>query len=269
VIGVLSHDGAHIKDVRDSQCEAMYDRKGRFMMNRKSNKLFCAALLISVLTSGFVTAGCASLNNLLNPIHVVDRNGEKIAATWNSSTRQCTIGGTAYPYQDRPAVPPAPQKPLEPNKPSPPAWSNPSFIIDTGVGDDKRHTKESYSSREELVRKINFYRAQSKRNDISHVDRAHYSTLVEGLSDDFNSHEEYQKRYNLALAQYQADLPKYQQNVAQYNKDIAEYQARLPKYQAEVDAKTKSIQAGINPNAPKNWVGYVEGKYLIYKGKAE
>jgi hypothetical protein len=232
-------------------------------------RLFCGTLLISVLAAGFMAVGCATLNNLLNPIHAIDGTGEKIAATLNSSTQQCTIGEAAYPYQDRPAVPAAPKKPVEPRKPSPPSWTSGPIDVETGAGGNTRRTKESFSSREEAIRKINFYTSQGKRNDLSSLDRAHALDVAEMISDVFQVYEGEQKQYEAQLARYQADLPKYQQDVAQYNKDIAEYQANLPKHQARVDAEIKSIQDGINPNAPENWIGYVEGKYLIYKGKAK
>jgi hypothetical protein len=233
-------------------------------------RLFCGTLLISVLAAGFMAVGCATLNNLLNPIHAIDGTGEKIAATLDSSTHQCTIGETAYPYQDRPVVPAAPKKPVEPRKPSPPSWKTMGPIdVETGVGGDTRHTKESFSSREEAIRKINFYRSQGTRKDLSELDQAHALAVAEAISDAFEFLESEQKQYEAQLARYQADLPKYQQDAAQYNKDIAEYQANLPKHQARVDAEIKSIQDGINPTAPENWIGYVEGKYLIYKGKAK
>jgi hypothetical protein len=216
-----------------------------------------------------VAVGCASLNNLLNPIHAIDEKGEKIAATWNSSTQQCTIGGTTYPYQDRPAVPAAPQKPAEPKKPSPPTWSYPSIEVKTGLNGEYRHTKESFSNRKEAVEKVNFYNAQAQRKDLSELDSKHAVRVAEAVYSAFELYEQQQKQYDSQLAQYQANLPKYQQDIAQYDKDIAAYQAKLPEYQARVDAEIKSIQDSINPTAPGNWVTYVEGKYLLYKGKAE
>jgi hypothetical protein len=263
--------GAKHKNQDGGKDCARQDRKGRTKM--KSSKLFCAALLIGVLASGFMAAGCASLNNLLNPIHAIDGNGEKIAATWNSSTRQCTIGGAVYPYQDRPAVPAAPQKPAEPIQPSPPSWTRSNIVVEqiSGSGADRIrwYTKESFSSREEAIKKINFYLSQGQRNDISPGDRAHYLAVADNISLAFKLCEQQQKQYDSQLAQYQANLPKYQQDIAQYNKDIAAYQAKLPEYQARVDAEIKSIQDSINPTAPGNWVTYVEDKYLLYKGKAE
>jgi hypothetical protein len=36
---------------------------------------------------------------------------------------------------------------------------------------------------------------------------------------------------------------------------------------AAVEAEVKTIQDSINPDAPGNWDRYVEGKFLLYKGK--
>ena len=73
------------------------------------NKLFYTTLLIGILAAGFMVVGCATLNNLLNPMHALDENGEKMAVTLDASTQQCTLGEAAYPYQNRPAVPAAPK----------------------------------------------------------------------------------------------------------------------------------------------------------------
>ena len=205
-------------------------------------------------------------------MHALDENGEKMAVTLDSSTQQCTIGETAYSYQNRPAVPAAPQKPAEPSKPSPPAWTSGPLEVETIIGereysDNRRYTKESFSSREEAQRKSDFYHAQAQRYAPSTLDRAHALRVATMISDSIAICVDQQKQYEIQLARYQADLPNYQQNVAKYNKDTAEYQANLPKYQAAVDTEIKSIQGSINPNAPENWVGYVEGKYLLYKGK--
>jgi peptidoglycan hydrolase CwlO-like protein len=228
-------------------------------------KLLCAALLINVMATGFVVVGCTSFKNLLNPIHAIDGNGEKIAAAWDSADGQCTSGETMYPYQNRPAVPVAPEKPVEPQKPSPPAWVSLSIKVST----PDRYTEESFSSYEKAKKKLDFCTLQMQRNDISPKDGAHAAAVVSSLNNGLAPYEGQQKQYDSQLAWYQASLPKYQQDVAQYNKDIAAYQAKLPEYQARVDAEIKSIQAGINPNAPENWVGYVKGKYLLYQGKVE
>jgi hypothetical protein len=48
---------------------------------------------------------------------------------------------------------------------------------------------------------------------------------------------------------------------------MAEYNKKLPEYQAAVDAECKAIQESINAEAPGHWERYVEGKYLLYRGK--
>ena len=117
---------------------------------KMKNKLFCAALLISVLAAGFMVAGCASLNNLLNPMYAIDGNGEKIAVTLGSSSQQCTIGETAYSYQNRPTVPIAPRKPVSPGNPpsEPDRPSDPSGTITYHVSG--RAITESWSNEKEL-----------------------------------------------------------------------------------------------------------------------
>jgi uncharacterized protein YlxW (UPF0749 family) len=73
--------------------------------------------------------------------------------------------------------------------------------------------------------------------------------------------------YKSRLATYQQNTEKYQQDVATYNKDVAEYQAKLPGYTTAVEAEVKDIQDRINSNAPGNWDRYVEGRFLLYRGK--
>jgi hypothetical protein len=209
-----------------------------------------------------MAVGCATLNNLLNPIHAIDGTGEKIAAAWDSSDQQCTVGGTAYPYQNRPAVPAAPQRPaspgnppFKPEKPTEPTGNTTYYAGGTA------HTV-FWSNGNELKQIL-------EQQLVDEYSRVHMQSQYDQYVQELN-------QYNTAISTYQDEVAKSQQNKMQYEKDIAkheqeyaEYQANLPKYQARVDAEIKSIQDSINPNAPENWIGYVEGKYLIYKGKAK
>jgi hypothetical protein len=215
---------------------------------------------------GFVLIGCVSLSNLLNPVHAINSNGEKVEAAWGDG-QTVKIEGAEYSYKDRPTVPAAPQKPSEPRKPNPPSWSSGQLDVETSVNNDRRHTVESFSSREEAKRKIDFYSSQGQRNDLSALDRSHALRIAVSISDAFDFYEAQQKQYASQLAQYQANLPKYQQDVVKYNRDLAEYQAKLPEYTAAVESEVKAIQGSINSSAPGNWERYVEGKYLLYKGK--
>jgi predicted nucleic acid-binding Zn-ribbon protein len=89
------------------------------------------------------------------------------------------------------------------------------------------------------------------------------------LSKSLSLWEGEQSRYESELARYRTNLQNYQQELKKYEQEMPAYQARLPEYQANVDAEIRSIKNSINPNAPEDWIGYIEGKYLIYKGKAE
>jgi hypothetical protein len=215
---------------------------------------------------GLFLASCASFNNLFNPIHAINVSGEKVAAVL-ASGGTVKIEGVGYQYANRPVVPAAPQKPVEPQKPSPPAWSNPSIQVSTKVNDDERYTKEFFSSREEARRKIDFYSSQGQRNDLSPLDRSHALRVAKAISDDFEFFEGQQRQYNSSLAQYQANLQKYQQRLVEYEQRYAAYQAKLPEYIATVKAEVMSIQARINADAPSNWDRYVEGQFLLYRGK--
>jgi hypothetical protein len=235
----------------------------------KDSRCFGIGMVTLCIFAGLIAAGCGTLTNLLNPIHAVDENGNKVPAALDSLTQKYKIEGFTYSYKDRPAVPAAPQKPVEPRKPSPPAWSISLIEVETEINGNKRYTKESFSSREEAIKKINFYSSQGRRNDISPLDASHALRVAAAISGNFEFYEGEQKQYESALAQYQAAFPKYQQGVKEYEKENAEYQANLPNYRAKVETEIKSIQDSINPNAPGNWIGYVEGKYLLYRGKVE
>jgi hypothetical protein len=91
---------------------------------------------------------------------------------------------------------------------------------------------------------------------------------------DVNQYNEKLSSYQNRLAKYQQDTAKYQQYLAVYKQEVARYeqehalyQSKLPEYTAAVEAGVMSIQSRIAPNAPSNWVGYVDGKYLLYRGK--
>jgi hypothetical protein len=215
---------------------------------------------------GLFLAGCASLNNLFNPIHAINASGGKVAAVLGSG-QTVKIEGVEYQYANRPTVPAAPQKPAEPRKPSPPAWSNPSSEVETKIGDGRRYTNESFSSREEAIRKIDFYSSQGRRTDLSPLDRSHALRVAEALSRSFEFYEGQQRQYDSALAQYQANLPKYQQELKEYEQENATYQAKLPEYTATVEAEVMSIQARIYADAPSNWDRYVQGQVLLNRGK--
>jgi hypothetical protein len=231
-------------------------------MKNSFSKVFFGVLL----AFGLFLTGCASLDNLFNPIHAINTTGEKVEAVLGSG-QTVKIEGVEYQYVTRPTVPAAPQKPVEPTKPSPPAWSNPSIQVETSVNNDKRYTKESFSSREEAKRKIEFYSSQGQRNDLSSLDRSHALRVAASISDNFEFYEGQQRQYESALAQYQANLPKYQQELKKYEQENATYQAKLPEYTATVEAEVMSIQARIYTDAPSNWDKYVEGKFLLYRGK--
>jgi hypothetical protein len=231
-------------------------------MKNKISMMFFGILLVF----GLFLAGCASLNSLFNPIHAINTSGEKVAAVLGSG-QTVKIEGVDYQYANRPAVPAAPQKPVEPKKPSPPTWSNPSSEVETTIGDSRRYTNESFSSREEAIRKIDFYNSQGQRNDLSPLDSSHALRVAEALSRSFEFYEGQQKQYDSALAQYQANLPNYQQELKEYEQENAAYQAKLPEYTATVEAEVQSIQARIYADAQSNWDRYVEGQFLLYRGK--
>jgi hypothetical protein len=103
-----------------------------------------SGMLAMGLAFGLALSGCASFNNLFNPIHAINTSGEKVAAVLGSG-RTVKINDVAYQYAERPTVPAAPQKPAEPRKPNPPKWSVDTIDVTTGT----RHTIESYSSTEQ------------------------------------------------------------------------------------------------------------------------
>ena len=272
----------------------------------KENKFFVLGMLAIVLALGLVFAGCASLSNFLNPIHAVNSNGEKVEAA-RGSGQTAKIEGTEYQYTGRPSVPAAPQKPNEPKKPvepqkpvkptgsAPPKptapiqprspvqpsfdeWMRRNYPRITEPAAKMEIQQEYYVSAEyrrfeqdsanyKSASQEYQYAYQKYRSDLQAYDA--YQSVLEKYERDSANYPTAVNKYNTDIAVYQADLPKYQQDLATYNKDNAEYQANLPKYQAEAEAKAEAIQDTINPNAPRDWIGYVEGKYLIYKGKAQ
>jgi hypothetical protein len=231
------------------------------MKNKFSMVIFGVLLMF-----GLFLASCVSLNNLVNPIHAINTSGEKVVAVLGSG-QTVKIKEMEYQYANRPTVPAAPQKPVEPRKPSPPVWVARSIEMETGVNDTTRYTKESFSSREEAIRKINFYTSQGQRKDLSTLDQSHALRVAAAISDAFEFYEEQQKQYEAALVQYQANLPEYQQELKKYEQENVIYQAKLPEYTATVEAEILSIQARIYVDAPSNWDRYVEGQFLLYRGK--
>jgi hypothetical protein len=206
------------------------------------------------ILAGLIAAGCGTLANLLNPIHAIDENGNKVPAALDSLTQKYTIEGLAYSYKDRPDIPAAPKKPVEPRKPSPPAWSTSLIEVETEIN-NKRYTKESFSSREDAIRKINFYSSEGRRNDISPLDASHALRVAAAISESFEFCEGEQKQYESALAQYQAAFPKYQQGVKEYEKENAEYRAK-------VETEIKSIQ----PKFPVVYLTYQRKTFILNGG---
>jgi len=218
---------------------------------------FSMAIFDVLLVFGLFLAGCSSLNNLFNPIHAINTNGEMIAAVLGSG-QTVKIDEVEYQYMDRPIVPIAPEKPNPPQKPTPPSKPNEPSGTVTYHAAGKSNTV-SWSNGEELRQILRLSLDTFSRNN---------------LQSQYDQWLQEQQKYNANLsayqdkiAKYQQDYAKYRQDVAKYEKENAEYQANLPRYQAMVEAEIKSIQDSINPNAPNNWDRYVEGQFLLYKGK--
>jgi hypothetical protein len=257
-------------------------------------------ILAIALAASLVFAGCASLTNFLNPIHAVNNNGEKVEAA-RGSGQIAKIEGMEYQYTGRPSVPAAPQKPNEPQKPVKPTGS--ALPKPTTPVQPRSPTQPSFDAwmirnypritepPAKMAKQQEFYNSAEYRQyeqDSANYKSAsqEYQFAYQKYQSDLQAYNSYQSalekyerdsanyqtavnKYNTDIAAYQNSLVKYQQDVAIYNKDIAEYQANLPKYTAAVESEIQSIQAGINSDAPSNWIGYVAGKYLIYEGKVK
>jgi hypothetical protein len=228
--------------------------KGRFL--KMKNKWFVGFCVLWIF--GLVLPGCASLNNLLNPVHAINSNGEKVEAAWGSG-QMVKIEGVEYPYKDRPAVPAAPKKPLSPGNPpsKPEKPADPTGNITYYVSNQA--ITAYWKNAEELKQVLGKHLDKFSRENL----QSQYDQYREELNQYNANLSTYQNR----VATYQQNTAKYQQDLEKYNRDMAEYQARLPAYTAAVEAEAKTIQDSINPNAPSNWDRYVDSKYLLYKGK--
>ena len=215
--------------------------------------------VLAMLASGLAIMGCASISNLVDPIHAVNGNGEKVAAAWGpggSLGERAVVEGETYSFTECPSVPAAPKEPRSPGpEPVPSEYSGHLDHWYYPAGGGAVHVVESWSSLEELESKL--------RKNSYDEESAHLMEMEAA-----NRRKQVQEE-NKALAQYRSRVERYQEDLAVFKKENAEYQAKLPQYQAEVAAQIKTIQDTISPEAPGNWFGYVEGRYLLYKGKVQ
>jgi hypothetical protein len=218
--------------------------------------------IIAVMTLVvFIVLGlaCASVQ-LLGSIYAINSDGEMVEAV-RGGDQTVIIETTSFPLVARPTVPSgpsAPQRPTPPgNPPSRPLNPTGSGTYQRG-GNSYRYT---FSNIDELRQVLNLPLDDFSRTNL----QERYDNALREI-----------QQYNSNLSAYNDRVVRYNQNVARYEQDMtrfqqenAAYQANLPQLRANVEAEIMSIQNSIYPNAPENWMWYVEGKYLIYEGKLE
>jgi tetratricopeptide (TPR) repeat protein len=260
-----------------------------------AKKSFFVGILGMVMVFGLVLISCGTLSSLINPAYALDENGEKVKAVYSSNGRTVKVDGIDYSYTDRPAVPAAPKKPTEPQKPTAPSVPvRPSGNAPQKPVEPRQPVQPSFdtwfsrnypnvnNAQAKLAKQSEFYNSSEYR-DYEAASRSYketypaYQSALQTYNNYQNALSKYEQdtanyqtnlnRYNAALEAYQDNLVKYKQDTTRYEQELAVYQAALPEYTATVEAQSKTIQDSINPNVPNNWDRYVDGKYLLYRGK--
>jgi len=223
-----------------------------------------------ILTPHIITAGafvvfivfglaCASVPSL-SPIHAINSDGEKVEAV-RGGGQTVKIETTSFTLVARPTVPSgpsAPQRPIHPgNPPSKPMNPQGSGTYQRG-GNIYRYT---FSNIDELRQVLNLPLDDFSRTNL----QERYDNALQEIQR-YNSNL---SAYNDRVVRYNQNIARYEQDMARYQQENAAYQVNLPQLRAAVEAEIMSIQNSIYPNAPGNWMWYVEGKYLIYEGKLE
>jgi hypothetical protein len=217
-------------------------------------------------------AGCAGFKNFLNPTYAINTSGEKVKAVLGTG-QTVKIAEAEYQYAARPSVPSAPKKPNAPREPISPG--DPPYKPTEPAGTVTYHfagkaiTLNWLNGKQlrEILEPPDKYPIDAYARDGMQSQYDIYLQEVNQYNEKLSSYQNELAKYQQDTAKYQQDTAAYQQEVARYEQEMALYQSKLPEYTAEVEAEVMSIQSRIAPNAPSNWVGYVDEKYLLYRGK--
>jgi len=220
-------------------------------------------MFVFMLTYGVVFVSCASLMNFANPIHAINSDGEKVEAA-RGAGQTVRIGTEIYTFSNRPSVPSAPSAPQRPphpgNPPLRPANPTGSTTFQNAAGSTFRITWSNIDELRQALRTIPNISANSfvRTNLQNHLNQAEQRI------------QEYNRNlsaYNARVTRFNQDMARFEQNMARFQQENATHQANLPVLRAIVEVQIRNIQDSIFPNAPGNWILYVEGKYLIYEGR--